>query len=134
KSALAADYLASQKAKNLLVIGGGRVAQHLIPAHCKVRDYDEIKVWLRSPKKFENFKKQFPKEIQSRIFFAEDLPAAAHEADVISTATMTVDPILRGEWLKKGTYLDLVGSYKPHMREVDDTAITRSQVFVDSRE
>lgn len=134
KSALAADYLASKKAHTLLVLGGGRVAQHLIPAHCEVREYEEIKVWLRNPEKFEAFREQLPEKFRSQVSFATDLAAAAGEADVVSSATMTVDPIIKGEWLKPGVYLDLVGSYKPHMREVDDTAISRSKIFVDSRE
>lgn len=134
KSALAAQFLAPKQAKTLLVLGGGKVAQHLIPAHAVVRDYEEIAVWLRDETKFEHFKKQQPQEIQSKLSLAKDLETSVRGADVISTATMTVEPILKGEWLKKGCYLDLVGSYKPHMREVDDTAITRSHIFVDSRE
>ena len=46
---------------------------------------------------------------------------------------MSVDPIIKGEWLKEGAYLDLIGSYKPNMREVNDAAILKSKIFVDSR-
>jgi len=134
KSALAARFLAPQSAKNLLILGGGRVAQHLIPAHCEVRDYQNIEVWLRSPEKFEAFKIKLPPELQPKVNLASDLKKAIQKADVISAATMTVDPIIKGEWLKDGCYLDLVGSYKPHMREADDKTIQRSQIFVDSRE
>lgn len=134
KSALAAQFLAPEDAKTLLVMGGGRVAQHLIPAHCGVRDYQNIEVWLRNPDKFESFKNQLPQELQAKVKFAPDLQKAVSKADVISAATMTVDPLIKGEWIKKGCYLDLVGSYKPHMREADDAVIQKSQIFVDSRE
>lgn len=134
KSALAADYLATQSAKTLLVLGGGKVAQHLIPAHTEVRDYDNLYLWLRNKDKFADFIQKLPQELRDKVQLVEDLEQVAREADVVSTATMSPDPLIRGEWLKEGCYLDLVGAYKPHMREVDDTAITRSSVFVDSRE
>jgi alanine dehydrogenase len=37
-----------------------------------------------------------------------------------------------GEWLQAGTHLDLVGGFKPHMREVDDAAVAMSRVVVDT--
>lgn len=134
KSALAAKYLTREDSKILLVLGGGEIAQNLIPAHAEVRDYEEILVWLRNEDKFKAFHDQIPAALQDKVAFAGDLETACGKADVISTATMAVDPIVKGQWLKEGTYLDLVGAYKPHMREVDDTTISRSKVFVDSRE
>ena len=45
---------------------------------------------------------------------------------------MTTTPILKGDWLQPGQHIDLIGAYRPDMREADDTALTRSRVFVDS--
>lgn len=132
-SALAAKYLAPVNAKTLLVLGGGKVAQHLIQAHSAVRDYEEVYVWLRNKDKFEDFLKKIPAEFHSKIRFADDLGQAVSKADVISTATMTVEPIIKGKWLKEGVYLDMIGSYKPDMREADDEVIRKSTIFVDSR-
>jgi ornithine cyclodeaminase len=61
------------------------------------------------------------------------LDAAVSEADVISTATMAKDPLVEGRWLRPGTHLDLVGSFLPDHREVDDEAVVRSDVYVDDR-
>ena len=132
-SALAAKYLAVEKPKVLLVVGGGKVAKHLIQAHSVVRNYSEIFVWLRDKNKFAEFLKHLPEEFKDKVRFADDLEKIVSKADVISTATMSVDPIIKGEWLKKGVYLDLIGSYKPTMREVNDAAILKSKIFVDSR-
>ncbi len=54
-------------------------------------------------------------------------------ADVVSVATMSSDPIIRGARLKPGAHLDLVGAYTPDMREADDEAIRRGRLFVDYR-
>ena len=64
---------------------------------------------------------------------ADDLEAAVRGADVICTATMATEPLIRGEWLQPGQHLDLIGAYKPGMREVDDAAMQRARVFVDAR-
>jgi alanine dehydrogenase len=62
-----------------------------------------------------------------------DLEAAAREADVISCATMSTTPLIKGAWLSKGCHLDLVGGYRPDMREADDDAVRVARIFVDTR-
>ena len=64
---------------------------------------------------------------------ADDLQQAVKSADVICTATMATEPLIRGDWLQPGQHLDLIGAYKPGMREVDDTAMARARLFVDAR-
>jgi ornithine cyclodeaminase/alanine dehydrogenase-like protein (mu-crystallin family) len=63
-----------------------------------------------------------------------DLARAVGQADIVSCATMSTDPVLQGAWLSPGTHVDLIGAYRPDMREADDTALTRARVFVDSRD
>ncbi len=65
---------------------------------------------------------------------ADDLETAVRDADIITSATMSTEPLIKGAWLQPGQHLDLIGAYRPDMREVDDTALTRARVFVDSRD
>jgi ornithine cyclodeaminase len=62
----------------------------------------------------------------------DDLEAAVRAADIITSATMSTEPLIKGEWLQPGQHIDLIGAYRPDMREVDDTALTRARIFVDS--
>jgi ornithine cyclodeaminase len=64
---------------------------------------------------------------------SDDLEAAVAGADIVSAATLTRTPLIRGAWLKPGTHVDLVGAYTPAMREADDDAIRRARIFVDTR-
>lgn len=131
-SALAASYLCRENAKNLLIIGGGKVAQHLAQAHSVVRSFKKINVWMRNAEKMN----AFISDLKNQGISAEpvtDLEKTAREADLISCATPSETPIIQGDWLKPGTHLDLIGSYKPNTREADDKAIQRSSIFVDSR-
>ena len=84
-------------------------------------------MWNRSPKAAEAMAADYPGMIVAR-----DLEAAVGAADVIACATMASDPVIRGAWLRPGQHLDLIGAYRPDMREADDEAMARARVFVDS--
>jgi ornithine cyclodeaminase len=63
---------------------------------------------------------------------AYDLEQAIRAADIITSATMSTTPFIKGEWLQPGQHIDLIGAYRPDMREADDAALNRARVFVDS--
>lgn len=131
-SALAASYLCREDAENLLIVGGGKVAQHLALSHMAVGEFKKVSVWMRNLTKME----VFVGNLKDQGIPAEaviDLEKSARQADLISCATPTKTPIIKGEWVKPGTHLDLMGSYKPDTRETDDDAIRKSSIFVDSR-
>lgn len=131
-SVLAADYLARPEASHLLVVGTGRVSANLIAAYQHVRPLTKITVWGRDAAKAEALTKRFSSE---KITFsvATELERAVREADIVSCATLSHEPLIAGEWLSPGTHLDLVGGFTPAMREADDAAVQRSSVFVDTR-
>ena len=64
----------------------------------------------------------------------DDLAVAVPQADIVCTATMTAEPLIEGRWLRPGAHLDLVGAFLPDHREVDDEAVLRAQLYVDTRE
>lgn len=131
-SALAASYLCREDAENLLILGGGKVAQHLAQAHMAVRNFKNVSVWMRNPAKMKEFVANLKAQgIPAVAVF--DLEESARQADLISCATPTKTPLIKGEWVKAGTHLDLIGSYKPDTRETDNEAIRKSTLFVDSR-
>lgn len=132
-SALAASYLAKPDAETLLVVGAGKVAQHLVQAHCVVRKYKRIMIWARNASKGE----VLTDSLLQLGYVAEsvtDLEQSVRVADVVSCATLSSSPLISGAWLRNGTHLDLIGSHTPATREVDNEAILKSTVYVDSRE
>ena len=108
------------------------MAPHLIRAHIAVcPSIQEVTIWNRTTARAETLAAELT-DLGPEV--TTDLRAAVEAADILSCATMAVEPLIRGAWLRPGTHLDLVGSYLPHMREADDYAISRSRVFVDSRQ
>jgi ornithine cyclodeaminase/alanine dehydrogenase-like protein (mu-crystallin family) len=131
-SALAASYLAREDASRLVMVGAGALAQYLIRGHASVRPITNVQIWNRTADKAEQLAATFAGS-SYQVRATTDLEAAVCDADVISCATLTSEPLVRGAWLKPGSHLDLVGSFTPKMRETDDDAIRRSRVYVDTR-
>ncbi|MBX3456088.1 ornithine cyclodeaminase family protein [Ferrovibrio sp.] len=131
-SALAAGYLARGNAHSLLMVGAGALAPHLVRAHLAVRRYGLVTLWNRDMAKAEKLARDLA-DLRVRIRVLPDLEPAVREADVISCATLSQQPLIKGAWLKPGTHLDLVGGFTPQMREADDEAVQRARVYVDTR-
>lgn len=122
-SLLSASRLARKDAREFLLVGAGAVARSMVEAYSSVFPDARFTVWSRSRASAEAM----------GLPVADDLEAAVRKADVICSATMATSPLIKGDWLQPGQHLDLIGAYKPGMREVDDRAMQRARVFVDSR-
>ncbi len=131
-SGLAASFLARDDARRLLVIGAGALAPYLIEAHASVRPISDVLVWNRNRERAEHLAGSLAGRRFS-VGVAEELQQAVGWADIVSCATLSSEPIVRGAWLKPGTHLDLVGAFTRAMRESDDEAMRRASVYVDTR-
>ena len=128
-SLLGALRLARRDAREVLVVGAGTVARSLIEAYGAGFPEARFTVWNRSRAGAERIAAARP-----GVAVADDLEAAVRAADIVACATMSITPLIRGEWLRPGQHLDLIGAYRPDMREADDAAILRARVFCDARE
>ena len=132
-SALASSYLSRRTASKLLIVGSGRLAGYLGFAHGAVRPIDKIQIWARNQNKAQKTAAEY-RDAGVRAEAVSDLQHASKWADIISCATLSTQPLILGEWLQKGVHLDLIGGFKPTMRETDDRVIARSRVFADTRD
>ena len=129
-SALASVYLSDPSSKTLLMVGTGALSPNLIRAHCRVRPIEKVLIWGRNKIKAELVKEELIGE-HYKIEVVEDLLVAIPKADLITVATLSEQPLIPGGYLKAGQHIDLVGSFKPNMREADDQAIARAKLFAD---
>lgn len=126
-SLLAASKLARKDSRHILLVGAGTVARNMVQAYSSVFPEARFTVWNRSPAAAQAMTSD------PRVTASTDLASAATAADIICTATMSLQPLIKGSWLRPGQHLDLIGAYRPDMREVDDQALQRARIFVDSR-
>jgi len=131
-SALAVDYCARKDASKLLVVGAGNLAPHVVKAHASVRPIREVRIWNRTAAKAGALAQQLSRP-GFAVSAAADLESAVPWADIVSGVTMTKQPLIEGTWLRPGQHLDLIGGFRPDMREADDAAVKRSRLFIDAR-
>jgi alanine dehydrogenase len=131
-SALASRYLSRSDASRLLMIGAGALAPQLVAAHASVRPIREVTLWNRSPDRA----RALAGALAGRglnVSVVDDLEAAVRRAEIVSAATISAEPLIRGDWLAPGTHVDCVGAYRPNMRETDDAVVRRARIYVDTR-
>jgi ornithine cyclodeaminase/alanine dehydrogenase-like protein (mu-crystallin family) len=131
-SALTSRYLSRENSSRLLMVGTGKLAPHMIAAHTTVRPIREVLIWGRNA----DAARQVAERAASAAFsisVVENLQEAVAAADIISCATLAIEPLIKGAWLCDGQHLDLVGAFRPDMREADTDAVVRASVFVDTR-
>jgi ornithine cyclodeaminase len=133
-SAVATDALARTDARRLALLGYGEQAATHARAIAQVRDLESIVVWGRSRERAQTFAKQMQAELAVSVATASVVREAVAEADIVCTVTSAAEPILKGEWVRPGTHLNLVGSGYAGPVEVDNELVVRSRFIADSRE
>jgi ornithine cyclodeaminase len=131
-SALASRYLSRPDSQRLLMVGAGVLAPQLIRAHASVRPIREVAIWNRSAPRARDLAARLA-DTGLAITVADDLETAVRAADIVSTATISSEPLVHGAWLRPGTHVDCVGAYRPGMRETDDEVVRLARIFVDTR-
>ena len=128
-SLLGAMQLAREDSETILIVGAGAVGHSLRQAYGALFPDARFLIWNRTTSKAEEFAAAYP-----GTEVAPDLETAVRMADIVTSATMVTEPILNGEWFQPGRHIDIIGAYRPDMRAVNDAAITRSSIHVDSRD
>lgn len=126
-SLLAARRLARPDSRNILIVGAGTQARGLHAAYSAAFPDATFTIWNRTPARARAMAADTP-----NLSVADDLQAAVATADIVTCATMSTEPVIRGDWLHPGQHIDLIGAYRPDMREADDTVLKRGRLFVDS--
>ena len=130
-SALAASYLAHPDASSLAMVGAGALAPFLIRAHASQRPVSDVVIWNHRAERAEGVVAELARQGLA-VRYEPDLEKAVRAADIVSCATLSNLPLVKGAWLRPGAHLDLVGAFNLQMREADDEALHRAELFVDT--
>ncbi|HBB78910.1 ornithine cyclodeaminase [Stutzerimonas xanthomarina] len=132
-SALAAQRLSREDSAALLVLGAGPVARALVDAYLHIRPaIREVLLWNRTPAKLADTREALRRS-GVEVSIVDDLDAAVARADIIACATSSATPLVRGALVRSGSHVDLVGGFRPDMREADDEVARGARIFVDDR-
>jgi alanine dehydrogenase len=123
-------HLSSPTARTLAIIGSGRQARAALNAAVLVRDFDDIRVWSRSPENAGLLARDF--EGRHPVKAVGSAREAVEGAEVVVTATTAPTPVVLGKWLAPGCHVNSIGAHYPNQRELDTEAVRRSTVVVDT--
>jgi ornithine cyclodeaminase/alanine dehydrogenase-like protein (mu-crystallin family) len=134
-SAVATKYMSRPESERLGIFGTGFQARSQVQAICAVRSIKSITVYSRDAEKRAKFCKELTGLVGINVQSAATPEEAAREMDIVVTATDSKTPVLKGEWLSKGTHVNAIGSNFLSKQEIDVEAVRRSAcVVVDSCE
>ncbi len=128
-SLLGARRLARPDSAVILIVGAGTVGRSLRQAYGAAFPGARFEIWNRTPARAQELAAEF-----DATEAVDDLQHAVSGADIVTSATMATEPFIDGAWFRPGQHIDLIGAYRPDMREVNDTALARADIFVDSRD
>lgn len=137
-SGAAFDLLGRKDAKKGALIGVGGQAAAQLEGMIVARDLETVKVYDLNIERKEAFVAKMQEELKAygtRIEAAETSDEAIEDADLIVTVTPSLKPVFDGNKVKNGATISCVGSYQPHMQEIDPVVLTRaSKIYFDSEE
>ncbi len=130
---LAADLLARPDASIVTVFGSGVQARAQLEAVCTVRQVKEVRIFGIVPSSVEAFAEEVRHWPDApAVLVAGSRKDAVVGTDIIITATTSEKPVFDGRDLSPGMHITGIGSYTPHMQEVDEVAVQQSKIVVDS--
>jgi ornithine cyclodeaminase/alanine dehydrogenase-like protein (mu-crystallin family) len=132
--AAAADKLAPQQAKTLVVFGAGKLAPAVVRYLNLVRPFTRVLIVGRRAARAKELAAKLthdPEFAGCEISPETDADKAASAADVIVTVTTATEPVFAGKAVKPGSLVILAGANRPTTREADDDLIRRATIYVD---
>ena len=132
-SGLATRLFAGKDARTMALFGCGAQGKTQVKAVLCERPISKILIFEKTSELAYRFIDELHGESSAEMVFCEDI-TALKEADVICTATNATAPLFKREDVKKGAHINAVGSFQPHMQELDPWLIQDARVFLDSWE
>ncbi len=129
-SGVATKYMARPDAATVGIIGSGYQARTQLEAVCAVRTIRQVWAYSRTPEHRIEFAREMTAMLGVPVEAVATAEAAVAEADIVVTITTSREPVFQGEALRPGTHINAAGSNSDQRRELDETAVRRSDLIV----
>ena len=132
-SGLATRFFARQNAQTLALFGCGAQGKTQLEAVACERNIKKAYIFDKNSKRANRFILEMRNNLDLELIFTRDISVLA-EADIICTATNSRKPLFSRSDVKKGVHINAIGSFQPHMQELDPLLIRDAKVYVDQME
>ena len=133
-SAIATKYMAREDASVMAMFGTGLQTGGQIEAINLVRPLKQVRVYSRNAERRANLSREMSERLGVEVTPASSPEEALDGADIVTTATTSMNPLFSGELIKPGTHVNAVGANALIRREIDEELVRKANVIVvDSR-
>jgi ornithine cyclodeaminase/alanine dehydrogenase-like protein (mu-crystallin family) len=129
-SGVATKYLARENSRVAAIIGTGGQARTQLEAVAAVRKLESARAFGRDAAKREKFCKEMSERLGITVTPCGSAEEAVRGADIVSTATTALQPVVHGADLAPGAHINAIGANHAHKRELDDEAVASADVIV----
>lgn len=133
-SAVATRLLARPDAQQLGIIGAGVQARTHLAALACVRPIKNARIAARNLDHAQQLVSEMRQDFSFPLEAVETNEEAVRGADLIVTATSSLEPVIKKEWISPGAHINAIGTHSPHSREIDSGTMGVARIFVDRRE
>lgn len=133
-SAVATRLLAREDAQQLAIIGAGVQARTHLVALAAVRQIKRARVACRNIEHGEEFAREMQPNVSFPIEPVRTNEEAVRGADLIVTATSSLEPVINKDWISPGAHVNAIGTHSPNSREIDSATMSVARIFTDKRE
>jgi len=133
-SAVATRLLAREDAEQLALIGAGVQARTHLAALAAVRSIKRARVACRNSEHAEQFAREMQPQFSFPIQAVRTNEEAVRGADLIVTATSSLEPVIDKNWVSPGAHVNAIGTHSPNSREIDSATMAAARIFVDRRD
>jgi ornithine cyclodeaminase/alanine dehydrogenase-like protein (mu-crystallin family) len=133
-SAVATRLLAREDAQQLAIIGAGVQARTHLTALAAVRTIKHARLAARNIEHAQQLVREMQPKAEFPIEAVGSNEEAVRGADVIVTATSSLEPVINKNWISPGAHVNAIGTHSPNSREIDSATMATARIFVDRRE
>ena len=132
-SGLATRFFANKEARIMALFGCGTQGKTQLEAVVCERDIKKVLVFDINKNRAREFIQEMQNKLNLKMLYCKDTSVLS-EADIICTATNSEKPLFLREEVKSGVHINAIGSFQPHMQELDPFLIRDAKVYVDQLE
>ena len=132
-SGLATRCFARKEAHTMALFGCGVQGRTQLEAVICEREIKKVLVFEKRREAAERFMEEMQMKFPVGMVFSDDT-SCLKEADIICTATNSTAPLFKKEELKAGVHINAIGSFQPHMQELDPFILREARIYVDHKE
>src|SRR5262245_13298102 len=129
--ALTLRYLAPRDAKSALLIGAGGLARLTARAMLAERPIERLTIWNRTASRAEALARELAGAVTVRV--APALESAVRDHRIIVAVTASTSPLVRADWVARGTHITSAGTDSPEKQELEPALLLKADKLIADR-